>query len=474
MANQSGQREGMRELKKIDVAYPSELEPFLQEAPLPVLVRSCLEWMLKQAMLDQLFEDVAQDQYTRELTLTFMVDLMLDVVCGIQPSALKAFHARAADFSVSRQALYGKLQRMEPAVSAAVMQQFAELAGAIMAQLGTPQAEPIAGYQARVVDGTVLGGRSDNRIKPLRTTRAAGLTGMTLCVYVPARKIIRQVVLEEDAYTQERALLDQLEIHAKEVWLADRNFCIRSFLFRLHRKQAAFVIRWHGSSCPYEELEPLHRAKGTRQGAKEHKIRLQDPDTKEWLVARRIVLPLAEPTRNGDTELILVTNLPGAHEADSLCGAYAGRWQIEVHYQRLTQQLHCELPGFNYPRAALFVFAMAATAGNALAVVQQALQAQHGQEAVQELSYYAMVLNISQIWLGMAIVMPTGKWDFVRHLSIEKLADWLQYVAQHVPMQRFRRARRSPKKPQPKKQTTTHHHFSNKRLLDQIKANFAC
>ena len=158
------------------------------------------------------------------------------------------------------------------------------------------------------------------------------------------------------------------------------------------------------------------------------------------------MLPLAEPTRNGDTELILVTNLPDTHKADSLCDAYAGRWQIEVHYQRLTQQLHCELPGFNYPCVALFVFAMAVTAGNALAVVQQALQAQHGQEAVQELSYYAMVLNISQIWLGMAIVMPTEKWDFIRNHSTEKLADWLKHVARNVPMHRFRRVRRGPKK----------------------------
>jgi hypothetical protein len=49
----------------------------------------------------------------------------------------------------------------------------------------------------------------------------------------------------------------------------------------------------------------------------------------------------------------------------------------------------------NYPRAALFAFAMAGCAGNALAVVQQALQQVHREEAVTELSYYAVVLDIS-------------------------------------------------------------------------------
>ena len=88
--------------------FPKALMPYVQKAPLPVLVRSTLEWMLQQATLEQLFEDTAQDQYTRELTLTFLVDLMLDVASGIQPSALKAFNARSDDLAISRQALYAK------------------------------------------------------------------------------------------------------------------------------------------------------------------------------------------------------------------------------------------------------------------------------------------------------------------------------------------------------------------------------
>jgi hypothetical protein len=109
--------------------FPKALMPYVRKAPLPVLVRSTLEWLLQQATLEQLFEDTAQDQYTWELTLTFLVDLMLDVASGIQPSALKAFKARSDDVAISRQAFYAKLRRMEPAVSAAVVEQFATLAG---------------------------------------------------------------------------------------------------------------------------------------------------------------------------------------------------------------------------------------------------------------------------------------------------------------------------------------------------------
>jgi hypothetical protein len=134
---------GRQELEESSpLKYPKELAPFIRDAPLPVLVRSTLEWMLQQATLEALFEQTAQDQYTRELTLTCLVDLMLDVACGIQPSALKAFNARSPGLAVSRQALYAKLRRMEPAVSAAVVQQFATLAEQAIAQLEPCPAEP--------------------------------------------------------------------------------------------------------------------------------------------------------------------------------------------------------------------------------------------------------------------------------------------------------------------------------------------
>jgi hypothetical protein len=464
---------GNQELGKVSpLKYPKELVPFVRDAPLPVLVRSALEWMLQQALLEQVFEQTAQDQYTRELTLTVLVDLMLDVACGIQPSALKAFNARPASLAVSRQALYGKLRRMEPAVSAAVVQRFAMLAEQVIEHLGSCHAEPVLGYRARVVDGTVLGGRAEHRIKPLRSLWSAGLAGLALAVYAPAQRLVRQVVLAEDAYLGERTLLEQLQVAAGEIWIADRNFCVRPFLFRLHRAQSVFVVRWHGRSCPFDEIEPLHHAHGTTQGAMEHRVWLQDPDSQEWLQVRRLVLPLAAPTRNGDTELILVTDLPDTIAADQICEVYRDRWQIETYYQRLTQQLHCEPPAMNYPRAVLFAFAMAVSAGNALAVAQQALQAAHGQKPVEELSYYAVVLEVAQIWLGMTIVMPTDKWKFIRHRKPDEFAAWLQYVASRVRMERFRRSRRGPKKrqsKQPLNKDNLQFHVSNKRLLDQNK-----
>ena len=451
-----------------ELVCPSALAPFLRRAPLPVLVRCCLEWMLEQAKLETLFEQTAEQQYTRQLTLDFLVDLMLDVACGIQPSAHAALKARHEQIDISRQAFYAKLQRMELPLSEAIVARFAELAAHLMAQWDFAGSEPIPGYAARVLDGSIPGGRTDHRIAPLRTQRAGGLTGHALAVYHAAARTVGQLVLDEDAYTQERAMLPRVHVQTGEVWLADRNFCVLSFLFRVHRQGAAFVVRWHAQSCPYEPVAPAAPAYGSRQGALEQTVRLADPGTGCIMTARRIVLPLEKPTRSGDWELVLMTDLPQEIGADAICDAYRERWQIETHFQRLTEQLHCEPSGLNYPRAALFAFAMAVVAGNALAVVQAALQAAHGKEAVHELSYYALVLEISQIWLGMAIAVPQEEWAFARTASIETIAAWLLELARHVKMERFRRSRRAPKKPPPKKSSAEGHtHVSNKRLIDQ-------
>lgn len=399
---------------------PQALAPFLRRAPVPV--RSCLEWMFQQADLDTLFEQTVQEQYTRQITLDFLVDLMLDVACGIQPSAHAALKARREQIEISRQAFYTKLQRMELPLSEAVVDRFAALAEELMAH----------------------------------------------CRFTGAEPTVRQIVLDEDAYTQERALLPQVHVAPGEVVIVDRNFCVRSFLFRVQREQAAFVVRWHAQNCPYEEVTPSAPAPGSAGGALEQTVRVTDPDTGQTMMVRRIVLPLEQRTRNGDAELILGTNLPPGIGADTICDAYRDRWQIETHFQRLTGQRHSEPPGLDYPRAALFAFAMAVVAGNALAVVQAALQVAHGAEAVRELSYYAFVLEVSQVWKGMAVAVPEPDWAFARHASPQTLALWLLALAQQVRREDFRRSRRSPKKTPPKKQAVDGHtHVSNKRMIDQ-------
>jgi hypothetical protein len=62
------------------------------------------------------------------------------------------------------------------------------------------------------------------------------------------------VVLCEDGHAQEQSLLDQILalVAAKDLWIADRNFCTTNFLFGIAQRNAFFVIRQHASALHWE------------------------------------------------------------------------------------------------------------------------------------------------------------------------------------------------------------------------------
>ena len=59
---------------------------------------------------------------------------------------------------------------------------------------------------------------------------------------------------------------------------------------------------------------------------------------------RRLTLALKEPTRDGDTVLHLLTNVPAQEaRAGTLGGVYGKRWTIETAFCELTTPLSCEM-----------------------------------------------------------------------------------------------------------------------------------
>ena len=111
----------------------------------------------------------------------------------------------------------------------------------------------------------------------------------------------------------ERSLLGHiLEIvRAKDVWIDDRNFCTTGFLFGIARREAFFVVRQHAATLHWE-FTGKKRACGRIETGKvfEQTVRLTNPDTGEILFARRITVVLDKPTRDGDGEIHILTNLP--------------------------------------------------------------------------------------------------------------------------------------------------------------------
>ena len=100
-------------------------------------------------------------------------------------------------------------------------------------------------------------------------------------------------------------------VRAKDVWIDDRNFCTTGFLFGIARREAFFVVRQHAATLHWE-FTGKKRACGRIETGKvfEQTVRLTNPDTGEILFARRITVVLDKPTRDGDGEIHILTNLP--------------------------------------------------------------------------------------------------------------------------------------------------------------------
>ena len=159
-------------------------EHFVEASPLTVMMRALMERIFAADKLDALFEQVADRQYTRTLLFSSVVGLMGLVVSGIHPSVSAAYKALEKVIGVSRPALYGKLNGLEPGISQALVRYSdAELRPLIEALNGTTAA-PSVSYPIRIADGNLLG-PTDHRLAVLRSKRAGALPGKSIAVLDP-------------------------------------------------------------------------------------------------------------------------------------------------------------------------------------------------------------------------------------------------------------------------------------------------
>jgi hypothetical protein len=461
---------------------PITLMPHGQAVPLGVMVRGTLEWMLDEPTLGKLFQQHAPDQYTRELTIAALVGLLIQVSAGIRASVHAAYKADQAEqqptITTTYQAVYGKLGRLQPAVSEAVVRHSSQCCGQLLDLMPQARSEPLAGYRMRVLDGNVLAG-THHRLTPLRRWLNACLPGKSLVVYEPGLGLATDLVLCEDAYTQERALVTQLlpRVHANDLVVADRNFCTTRLVFGISRQKACVLVRQHRRNLPCQPVSQLKPCGKTATGMiYEQPVQATDPETGAVLVLRRIEIRLFAKTRDGDRTLALLTNLPGDVSAERIAELYLLRWTIEKHFQFLTQSLHCELPGLGQPRAALFGFAMALLAGNALAVVRASIRSAHGVLAEAEVSGHYLADEIAHDYRTLMKYLPPDQWSGWRRLSPLAMARLLRTIAQYVNLPALTRSKRGPKKPPQKKPVydKKHKHYSTARLLQDLRDEDTC
>lgn len=431
------------------------LEAFVEHSPVSVLVRAGLERALDADRLNALFERTAQTQYTRELLFSTLVRLMSEVVLGVSPSVHAAYQDASEPLGVSVTAVYDKLAGVEPQVSAELVRDSARNLSPVIQELAERAPRLLDGYRVLILDGNHLSG-TEHRIKPLRRLGAAALPGQALVVLDPAWMLIVDVLAWEDAHDQERTLLEQIVPHVqpRDLWIGDRNFCTTKFLFGVHRREGSFLVRQHATTL-HGQLLGKRQSRGRVATGRlyEQPVHLENPDTGESLLARRITVELDKPTRHGDPQVHLLTNLP-AEDADArqVARLYLERWTIERVFQDWAVALTCEVRTLGYPKAALFGFCLALVAYHAVSLIQAALRAVHGTQKVQaQVSWYYVCVHLSKVYTGMMIAVPGRYWDIFRRLEVREFAAVLRELAARIDLRRFRKHPRGPKKRPPKK-----------------------
>jgi hypothetical protein len=444
---------------------------FVQESASTVMARAVLERLLPAEALDAWFERTAERQYTRELLFSSVFGLMLEVVCGIRASVNAAYQAIAHTLPVSVVSVYNKLNGLEPTTAAALVRHVAAQASALIGELSGARAAWLPGYVVRVLDGNCLEA-SEHRLKELRALRSAPLPGKSLVVYDPSLDLVVDVQPCEDGYTQERALLGEVleRVSAGDLWIGDRNFCVLAFLVGLCARGAFFIIREH-ALFRFRPLGPMRAVGESGTGAvAEQPIEVRSAAGAS-VVLRRLRVQLKTPTRDGETVLYILTNLPAEVDGVTVAALYRKRWTLEGAFQALEAHFRSEIDTLAYPKAALFGFCTALVAYNVWAVVQAALRRVHGETKVeQEVSGYYLAEEMRATYQGMMVALPAPEWAVFQTLPLAVLAAWLLDWAQHVRLSALRKHRRGPKKPVSKLPYDPRHpHVSTARLIAQRK-----
>jgi hypothetical protein len=451
-------------------------EPFataLLVSPLSVLVRGSLEWTFRDKDIELLFAQHAPAQYTRQLTISAVVELLLQVAAGVRRSVFAAFQADQArdqpTITASYQALYTKIGRTVPDFASSLVRHSADRLRPLLDR-AHPSVPGWRGYQIQILDGTDLDG-TEHRLKVLRHTNAAGLPGRLVVQYDLVRGLCTDAVASEDAYASEMVLVEPLIQRAVRGWLyvADRNFCTWDILDGLASRGARFIIREH------QKLRWQSRGQKRRLGRVptgevwEEPLWVLDRHTGKRRKVRRIILKLDEPTRDGETEIRLLTNLPARVCGKRIAELYRKRWTLEGHFDFVKNALHGEIESLGRPRAALLMMCLALVAGNALAVVREALRVSQGVE-LADLSGYYLADELAGNYRAVDKLVSEACWEVVGTLAARECWSWCVAVAGQIRTAALQKHPRGPKGPKPKRASAKEHpHYSTFRLLNEAK-----
>lgn len=444
-------------------------ECFRAKLPMPLMAKLVLERALPPEKVDAWFEENRERQYTRNLLFSSVFELMSLVAVKVFPTTHAAYQADKDAVAVSITSLYNKINAIDIKTSRAVVREAAVELGNTVKALKGQRPDLLPGYRVKLLDGNCLEA-TEHRLAVLRRTPAGPLPGKSLVVYDATLAMVIDVFPCEDGHAQERALLGEVlaTVEVGDLWIWDRNFCVRDFLAGIAERGGRFIGRHH-KGMVYTPLGPERFVGRTETGAVYEQL-VEVARTRDRLPAkyRLIRVSLKKATRDADTEVLILTNLSkSAANAKQVAELYRHRWEIETAFQELEKHLHSEVNSLGYPRAALFAFCVALVAYNVLAVVAAALRRAHGDDVIaQNVSGFYIAGELSRGHEAVAVAIHAEEWERLRNLSDADHRALLLKIAASVDLSKYKKHVRGPKKPlAPRTSYLNTPHVSTARLL---------
>jgi hypothetical protein len=446
------------------------LERFIEDNPLSVMTRAVIGGMIDSETFDQIFDDNRERQYDRSIPFSSLALSMSEIALGTKKNRNQAYIQHREKIGASKEAYYTKLNRTEPGISEAVVSFSGRRATELLEQLDFQPWQVLPKYNAYSLDGNHLQ-KTEKRVTETRGLCAAPLPGTIVARYNHQTALFDESYLLEDAHDQEASVLNRVveDIEPRDLLIADRHFCVVGFFFDIALQGGCFSVRQHGR-LKGELIGKRKRIGTTDTGVVfEQSIKLYQND--EELTIRRVTIELYEPTRDGDLEVHILSNIPRV-DADAcvISDIYLRRWEIENAFHVLTMTLNCELKSNCYPRCALFLFCMAMFAYNARQVLLAALYCEHEQADVEKMSQYQVSVDTLEPMAGMITAINAEEWESLVPRTPKRLSQFLRRVAKNVDVQRYRASVRGPKKPKPtRKRCKAGTHVSTAKLLSTRK-----
>lgn len=436
---------------------------YCQAAPFAVLVQLVIRRFIEEEF-DELFELHRGTQYEGRLSFSDFALAVADVALGFCDNPNQAYRKHKESLGVQRSSFYDKLNRTDPGLSEAIVASSARVAKQIQDALGFVQWEALRGYRVVSVDGCHLS-KSEKRLEPLRGTTSAPLPGTAVARFDLGRQLFDEVYLLEDAHAQETRVLDRVidDLEEGDVLIGDRIYCVVDALEDLMDKSCLFAIRQHGRLKGVSQ--DRRRMVGRTSSGTVHEEKLRCGKDENSPVVRRITIKLKKPTRDGDTEIHILTNLPEDVSAREIADLYLRRWEQETGFYHVKMCFNGELPAMGHPRAALLLYCMATMAYNVLQAVLSALYATHEDEQVDELSFFHISKEIASNTPGMLLILDDDAWEEVLPTTSRSLAAMMRRIAGRIDLSEYRKSRRGEKKKYKRKSNSRSKHVATARLL---------